>query len=318
MADDFAHVQQSSAKVPPTLTEGTITPEILHCWERAAINYFRHRKIQPDEQVEEILFEIKDLRLARWIEANESTLKPMPSATFMAELRTEALEPTWTRTLRTQILHIRQGDHAFFNWVCEVESKNAILTSTSSAQISDQQLHDHFETQMDDALAVRCQNTAIISTTDYRSWINAVKQEDKLLRQELQNAHSVSLNILATNNRSTPSSFTRAPLHPSTAPNTSSTANFPKLTEEEKSILNDHNGCFKCRRPYAGHRTRECTNGFPTKHERVTTAMAEAVRDQRNRPRHIAAVLGGRRRDDELPSAVLGTGSGESDTDGSF
>ena len=47
-SDGFAHIQQSSSKVPPILTEGTITPEILHRWERACLNYFRHKKIKAD------------------------------------------------------------------------------------------------------------------------------------------------------------------------------------------------------------------------------------------------------------------------------
>ena len=42
--------------------------------------------------------------------------------------------------------------------------------------------------------------------------------------------------------------------------------------------------------------------------------MAEAIRDERNRvprPHYVAAVLNDE--DDDLPSAVLGIGSGESD-----
>ena len=53
----------------------------------------------------------------------------------------------------------------------------------------------------------------------------------------------------------------------------------PKLTDEEKKILSDHDGCFKCRHPYAGYRTHKCPSRFPEKYEQVMTAMAEAVRD---------------------------------------
>ena len=89
----LARIQQSSSKVPPTLTEGTITPEILYRWERACLDYFHHKKVGGDKQVEDILFEIKDLRLSRWIEARGSALKVIPFASFMDELREEALEP---------------------------------------------------------------------------------------------------------------------------------------------------------------------------------------------------------------------------------
>ena len=154
---------------------------------------------------------------------------------------------------------------------------------------------------------------------DYRTWTNAVKQEDKLLRQDLVNACSVSLTVLAAGSRP------RADMVPSTRSTSSTPAPSPlpavKLSDEEKKILSNHDGCFKCRRPYAGHRTHECPNGFPDKYEHVMTAMAEAIRAQRNRvaqpQRPIAAVLDAFHLDDHLPSTVLGSGSEESD-DSSF
>ena len=79
------------------------------------------------------------------------------------------LAPNWARTLRTEILRTRQDNRVFFDWVCEVECKNAILVPVPSAHISDQQLRDHFEAQMDDTLAQRCQKDSIISVTDYRT-----------------------------------------------------------------------------------------------------------------------------------------------------
>ena len=266
--------------------------------------------------MEDILFEIKDLRLSRWIEARETALKAVPFSNFMAELRDEALEPNWARALRTEILRSRQDNRVFFDWVCEIECKNAILAPVSAAHISDQQLRDHFEAQMDETLAQRCQKNSIISITDYRAWTNAVKQEDKLLRQDLENARFVSLNILATSNRPHASTVATVPTVRSAPSASNPSPSIPKLSDEEKKILNDHDGCFRCRRPYAGHRTRDCTNGFPEKYERVTTAIAEAIRDGRNRATPntlaVAAVLN---IDGELPSAVLGSGSEESDGD---
>ena len=104
-----------STEHPPTLTEGTITPEILHRWEQACVNYFRHKKIPPDDQVEAVLFEIQDLRLSRWIEANELSLATVPFANFMGQLCEEALgtdaadgdppyPPGWSRLLRFLLL----------------------------------------------------------------------------------------------------------------------------------------------------------------------------------------------------------------------
>ena len=87
--------------------------------------------------------------------------------------------------------------HPFSDWVCEVEFENAILALVSSVQISEERLRDYFEAQMDTLLAQRCQKPSIISITAYRDRTNAVKQEDRLLRQVLEKARSVSLDVLA-------------------------------------------------------------------------------------------------------------------------
>ena len=165
----LTRIQRLSLKVPPTLTEGIITPEILHCWEQACLNYFHHKKVATDEQVEDILFEIKDLHLSWWIEARDSALKVIPFANFMDKLQEEVLKPNWAWTLCTEVLCTHQGNRIFFDWVCEVECKNTILVPVPSAHISNQQLHDHFEVQMDNALAQCCQKDSIISIMDYRT-----------------------------------------------------------------------------------------------------------------------------------------------------
>ena len=318
--DGFARILQVSSKHPPTLTEGTITPEILHRWERACTNYFRIRKVPADEQVEDVLYEIKDLRLARWIEARQSALVAVPFAGFLEQLREEALEPNWARALRTGIFRTRQDGRVFFDWVCEVECKNAILASVPASHISDQQLRDLLEAQMDDALAERCQKSSVIEITDYRAWTKAVKLEDKLLRQDLENARSVSLDVFSTTGLQA-----HLPLPPTSSaqlPSSSTPSHtVPKLSDEEKRVLSAHDGCFKCRRLYAGHRTRECPNGFPVRYERVTAGMAEAVLRERNRVAlPVAAVFCVDPLDDDvdLPSAVLGTGSEESASDDGF
>ncbi|KAH9041461.1 hypothetical protein EDB83DRAFT_2318210 [Lactarius deliciosus] len=47
----------------------------------------------------------------------------------------------------------------------------------------------------------------------------------------------------------------------STANTSNTTANVfpPKLTDEERRLLREHEGCFKCRVFYAGHRADKCT-----------------------------------------------------------
>ncbi|KAF9643143.1 hypothetical protein BDM02DRAFT_3227784 [Thelephora ganbajun] len=88
----------------------------------------------------------------------------------------------------------------------------------------------------------------------------------------------------------------------------------PILSDKERKILSEYDGCFKCRHPYIGHQTCKCPNGFPQEYRQVTTAMAEAVCDEQNHVAWpIATVFDLLCLEENLPSAVLGSGNEESD-----
>jgi len=102
---------------------------------------------------------------------------------------------------------------------------------------------------------------------------------------------------------------------------TASTSTLPKLTPAERTLIFDHQGCFKCQQLYIGHKGANCPNGFPLpgSYKTLTTTYAEAVRDGKNEARshnlgpvaHVGFSLDAEA--GELPSAVLGMGEEESD-----
>ena len=51
----------------------------------------------------------------------------------------------------------------------------------------------------------------------------------------------------------------------------------PKLTDAERRLLHDHEGCLKCREFYAGHRAKQCTVTLSGKDYKVRT-LADALR----------------------------------------
>ena len=57
----------------------------------------------------------------------------------------------------------------------------------------------------------------------------------------------------------------------------SSYTHLPSLTDTERTLLNEHEGCTKCRRFYAGHRSQSCPNGFPTGKDYKTLTAADAM-----------------------------------------
>lgn len=62
----LATVEDHNSKIPPTLTPGKVTPEILHRWEKLCKKYFRIKKVAEKLKVESVLSRIQDLRLADW------------------------------------------------------------------------------------------------------------------------------------------------------------------------------------------------------------------------------------------------------------
>ena len=59
-----------------------------------------------------------------------------------------------------------------------------------------------------------------------------------------------------------------------TANTSSSCVRLPALTDTERTLLNEHDGCTKCCRFFAGHHSQSCPNGFPAgKGYKTLTAM---------------------------------------------
>ncbi|GBE82204.1 hypothetical protein SCP_0405870 [Sparassis crispa] len=56
----FATVPQSSAKHPPILTLGKITPAIAHTWENACLQYFKHNDVTNDKKVAKVMGGFQD------------------------------------------------------------------------------------------------------------------------------------------------------------------------------------------------------------------------------------------------------------------
>ena len=51
----------------------------------------------------------------------------------------------------------------------------------------------------------------------------------------------------------------------------------PPLTDAERTLLNEHDGCTKCRRFYTDHRSQSCPNRFPLGKGYKTLAVTDAL-----------------------------------------
>ena len=66
----------------------------------------------------------------------------------------------------------------------------------------------------------------------------------------------------------------------------------PRLTTEERKLLQDNAGCFKCQQFFQSHTSSTCTNHFPNAkgYEMLTAADVEAARTKKH-AKPIAAVI---------------------------
>ena len=297
---EIATVKDHNPKCPPTLTPGSITPEVLLQWERSCKEYFWVKDVTEEKKVGSVLARLQDLSIADWLDTNEERLKALEFSAFMDQLRERALEKDWDRKIYMSILSSKQGERTFHEWAYELQTRNALLRG-SPYHFNEKAFRDRLQINMDPSLELRARK---LQEASLWRWIKEVELEDEFSRMEGERMRKTARGMNrkeqnGTSNfnggRATETGTNNAA--PTTQRPAASMSVLPKLTPTERAIIIDHQGCFKCRRIYVCHRAASCPNGVPQpgSYKRLTTAYAEAVRDS-------------------LPSAVL-EASGESDSD---
>ena len=297
----IASVEWDSSRSPPVLTAGEITPQNARDYELACDGYFERKKIAADEQVAMILYGFKDACVISWVSAHRDRLKKMDFPAFMSEFRKGFLGNQWEQIVRRELNAMRQGSMSFWAFAQEVQAKNSLLIGTS-VHLDDDGVISQLEAGMDERLALRVYRETF-AKTDLLAWLNEVKRVDEILdadRREFRN--------IASQNQSQSTRATSFNSNPSRNANTSSTNKdsdtrtpyLPKLMETEKELLSKCGGCFKCRRPHADHMSRDCQNGFPSKHIVITQEYCDSCKSSGSRHRSsnktVAAVSGSSRR----------------------
>ena len=321
---NVASVEARNPKVPPTLTAGKITPEALHRWERACKDHFRVKHIAEDQQVASVLFRLEDLQLSNWIEANEAVLTALKFPAFMDRLRDQVLEKDWDRKIKLSILDFKQGDRPFDEWVYDLQTRNALLWGRPQ-HFSDAALRDTIENNMDPILEVKVRRIAFGPTASLQEWVAAVAIEDESVARERKAladavdkaSRARDREVYRARGMTNITNTGRPGAQKDTGGPMPQRAVLPRLTQAERAIIFDHQGCFKCRRLYVDHKGANCPNGFPSpdSYKPLTTAYAESVRDSRNKPRSRVGPVAhvGYSGSSAEPLAVLGIGEEESD-----
>ncbi|KAJ2913860.1 hypothetical protein MD484_g6573, partial [Candolleomyces efflorescens] len=281
-----AVLETSSSKAPPTLKAGDVTPDIARRFEYACRNYIADKGIKEEDQVRRIINScFHDNRIIHWIDGNRERLEALTFTAFMKEFRDEWLEHEWARKLDSKLRVMRQKNRTFREWYNDFYSQVLLLTGTSEEK-SDEEIRRLVYSLMDEHLRSRADLERIRGLSTLKQWTNALVTEDRAIRTDIAHmrrrfneGHNVANNNNnRTNTRSAPNSGTTN----GTADNARSRP--PQLTQEEKTLLDDHDGCYRCREFYVGHRSNACSSGYPdgTNYVPLTVARARSDATKRN------------------------------------
>ena len=180
---NLATIDSLNPKIAPTLSQGKITPEVLHRWERACKEFFRVKGMKDERKVESVLSRIEDLRLADWIEAHEEELRVLTFPAFMEKLRDEALEVDWDRKIKLALLASKQREHPFDDWAYGMIARNTLLRGRPD-HFSDAALRETLGNNVSPVLELRVRKARIAKDISLRKWIEEVKLEDDFMTWE--------------------------------------------------------------------------------------------------------------------------------------
>ncbi|KAG1760618.1 hypothetical protein EDD22DRAFT_900292 [Suillus occidentalis] len=226
----------------PILTVGEISPEVLLAWEMGCRQFLMHKNVPETEMV----------RKTWYLDDHDQ---------YMKEVRSYWLPSNWDIT------------KPFNEWAFEMLSKNNLLQDTPS-HLTDTNLRYYLEARMHPDLADKY-FAERITETDLCKWIEKVGLlDDKRLydieryKELLEAVWRAERRKITTSKKpaSSACSNPKAGRNMSTTSISSSSRPFtrlPRLTDDERQLLRDNEGCFKCREPFVQHSSNNCPEGFP-------------------------------------------------------
>ncbi|KAG0708042.1 hypothetical protein DFH29DRAFT_791206, partial [Suillus ampliporus] len=314
----IARVDQSSPSKPPFLTAGELTPEALRSWEMGCTQFFLHKGVKDDEMVKKVAWGMQEAVIQDWYINDRERIDKLTFAEYMAEVRDYWLPSGWSDIVRRKMLSSTQGQRPFNEWAVDIQSQNTLLRGTTS-HLAEDNIRYHLESHMNSELAADY-HAENVTETELRKWIEKVRLlDERRMRYLVRQREAVEAALRSERARSSgEKKFTagtrlnakagQTTNNTSAPPSSKPFTKLPSLTDAERQLLRDNDGCFKCREPFSGHTSMACPKGFPdgASYKTITASLIAS-----KKPKVVAAVGV-----DEnhtiavvMPSAALGNGS---------
>jgi hypothetical protein len=263
----LAEVQTAKMKDCPVLTAGRITPLILQSWSLACKRYMKHADKKPTEIVSFVAEAMLEPRLVAWYQAGQARIDALTLDQYLEELSKLVLEKNWAHKIRDTIISSKQGSRAFIDWKIELENLNAILvTSSPTHALTEDGLKVQLEANLNSELKINLLNEPTLSAK-LDAWSTEVKERDDRVKaenartQRLIDASNAARAAKRGERKDLLSRLSDPPRNKVTGSNAGTSGDttrryLPKLQDKEKRLLNEHEGCTRCRKFYIGHRAK--------------------------------------------------------------
>jgi hypothetical protein len=164
-----------------------------------------------------------------------------------------------------------------------------------SAHLDDTRLLNQLEANLEPWLSCACDDKRI-KEAYLNKWLDKVKiVDEKKCRERQQQRADVEEAACLHLKQNTTSAGLSEPSHcyntfqgpandRSSGKGKENTNKLPRLTDAERSLFFDNEGCLKCRHFFVKHRTADCPNNFPT-----PTSYKTQMNDDVNAARHKAS-----------------------------
>lgn len=191
----------------------------------------------------------------------------------MTELCETFLPSNWDKDTLRQILAARMSlDQTFNSFGTDIVTANSLLDGGPHYLTKDhvkEQIFNNLTEDLREKLEEDATELAALNKLELQKWLNAISEIDiKMTKAVKRSAKRVALELEKEEKKKS-RSLTGPSRTANTSANTSTNSDkcgtpyvqnkfkahgkLPPLTEEERTLLYEHRGCFKCRRLYASH-----------------------------------------------------------------
>jgi hypothetical protein len=256
----------------PRVTANILTPYILCDLEDYVEVYLEDKNIaDKKKRLKKLAGCFANSEHMKWT-MTEAAKQPIGTTLtmFMDKLHRRFLPDNWELEIHNdQEADTMKKNDNFVDWVTRVKKKNAVLVNTGF-HLDDEHLRSFLQAHLYHELMQLVFDTTtpsgvkLYALTDLAKWEHEVQRLDnfrrrqqKVIREALQEANH------RRNGKTGVPSRSRQPERKLESSSSGDSDRCLPLTDSERSVLKEYNGCFKCRKVLQTHVSRDCTAPWP-------------------------------------------------------